>query len=422
MNFIISPEMSLLLRCARDPCPESAADGVRDASARCLDARRFARLCVYNKVAVPVLYHLEMTRAPNPGHFHHAVLPILRHRARVELRRQHRVSTLTASVAGVLCGAGVPHAFIRGQRLAARYYFHPAIRTSADVDVLVHADYLATALDSLQTAGLQPKHTGIEMEARARFKAQVVMRHPTLRVLLDVNWNLTGNSGIGRIDQDMDAVWERARLVTGSEWELSAEDTLFGLIRHVGHGHGFACSVLQCCIDVAAILRKEGHRMDWDLIGRLARESECSRVVRIFAHFFDKYYHDDTMPSLGDKLPRSGVQVGSIESRLYATFVIVPLLSCASARRGIASYVNGMLPHVGKLWALDRLKRLLRILAALIWPRPEALIIMTPYSKTRRLLLRRIQYYFVPFTVILPAVLLGTVIRLIAMPSGTATR
>ena len=89
----------------------------------------------------------------------------------------------------------------------------------------------------------------------------------------NVNWLFTGNGGIGKVSQDMDLVWGRARHVAGAEWRLSHEDEFLNLVRHLGHGHDFDTGMLQVCVDAAAMLRVCGNEMDWDYVYEQAEAS-----------------------------------------------------------------------------------------------------------------------------------------------------
>ena len=218
----------------------------------------------------------------------------------------------------------------------------------------------------------------------------------------NVNWLFTGNGGIGKVSQDMDLVWGRARHVAGAEWRLSHEDEFLNLVRHLGHGHDFDTGMLQVCVDAAAMLRVCGNEMDWDYVYEQAEASEFLRILRFFSYFFDEYYRDESMPCLGDFLPRLRASATDRECRLFSRIVLFPLLRRTSPRKAAFGVFYGNYRVAAKLWALDRFTRMLRMLAWAAWPSIHQLVMITLEYHTESFWKRRLRYYLNPLLPGLP--------------------
>ena len=101
---------------------------------------------------------------------------------------------------------GVPHRFVKGSTIAHRFYSHPGLRMSVDVDVLVPGGKLERSLDVLAAGGhvrLQPDpYPGFSR----RYAKSVTVRHDTgvevdvHRVIPDGPFGLRARS---------DGLWER---------------------------------------------------------------------------------------------------------------------------------------------------------------------------------------------------------------------
>ncbi|NIA16140.1 MAG: hypothetical protein GWP08_18925, partial [Nitrospiraceae bacterium] len=180
------------------------------------------------------------------------------------------------------------------------------------------------------------------------------------------------------------------------EWRLSPEDALLTHIRHVGHGHDFEHGFLQSCLDVAGMLRVHGDQLDWDYIRREAAQCECLRIVRFFGYFFDEYYRDDSMPVFRDTM-KDGLECASdTECRLFARYIQAPLVRRKLEGVTYDQFINGNLCFAGKIWALDRMRRLLRIMVTIVWPSRHEVTMLTEGCGIRSAGRRRLRYYLNP--------------------------
>ena len=327
------------------------------------------------------------------------------------LRHRRRVLATITLLRDTLADTDARYAFIRGIPFAERYYIRPKLRVCGDVDLVIPEADRHEVESALMAAGFRLHPCKALHDARVNYVGQTEFRHPDLRMLVDVNWLFTGNGGIGKVSQDMALVWSRARHVEGAEWRLSHEDEFLNLIRHLGHGHDFDTGMLQVCVDVAAMLRLCGSEMDWDYVYEQAEVCEFLRILRFFSYFFDEYYRDETMPHLGDFLPRLRVSATDRECRLFSRIVLLPLLRRTSPRKAAFGVFYGNYRVAAKLWALDRFTRMLRMLAWAAWPSRHQLVMITLEYHTESFWKRRLRYYLNPLLPGLPGLFVGATAR-----------
>lgn len=110
------------------------------------------------------------------------------------------------AVHDLFAGQGVPHRFVKGSAIAHRFYSHPGLRMSVDVDVLVPGGQLEHSLAVLATAEhvrLQPDpYPGFSR----RYAKSVTMRHTT-GVEVDVHRVIP--DGPFGLRAPADELWER---------------------------------------------------------------------------------------------------------------------------------------------------------------------------------------------------------------------
>jgi putative nucleotidyltransferase-like protein len=407
----LTPEADLLFLAAREGVSRGMLSAAREGVAERQDTERFVRQCRLQKTGPLVLRTLNILAEDGELGDLEEVRRALCADWRRWRRHRRRVMAAIAMVRETLAATGARYAFMRGIPFAERYYRRPQLRVCGDVDLLIPEKDRPVVEAALMEAGFRLHPCKALHEARVEYVGQTELRHPDLRMLVDVNWLFTGNGGIGDVSPDMALVWDRARQVDGAEWRLSPEDELLNHIRHLGHGHDFDTGMLQVCVDVAGMLRVCGSTMDWDYVHDQAERSECLRILRFFAHFFDTHYRDESMPRLGECMPRLSESASDRECRAFTRIVLLPLLRRRHSRRAAFGVVYGNFRIAAKLWALDRFTRMLRMLGWAAWPSKHQLTMITLEYQTESVWRRRIRYYLVPLLPGLPGLCIGVAAR-----------
>ncbi len=394
------PELALVVLSAREwGCSPVFRYGLIK---ECSDAFAFRQTCILQKVVSLVYATLSRAAVTENSRFLKTAVIYLRQDWWRWLRHRQRVLAAISVVRTTLNASDCRFLFMRGIPFAKRYYMRPRLRVCGDVDLLIPEEDRYKVESALMDAGFRLHPCKALHDARVNYVGQTEFRHPELRMLVDVNWLFTGNGGIGKVSQDMDLVWGRARHVAGAEWRLSHEDEFLNLVRHLGHGHDFDTGMLQVCVDAAAMLRVCGNEMDWDYVYEQAEASEFLRILRFFSYFFDEYYRDESMPCLGDFLPRLRASATDRECRLFSRIVLFPLLRRTSPRKAAFGVFYGNYRVAAKLWALDRFTRMLRMLAWAAWPSRHQLVMITLEYHTESFWKRRLRYYLNPLLPGLP--------------------
>jgi putative nucleotidyltransferase-like protein len=270
-----SAEAQFMLLVAREKTPEAVRGTMRTLLSRCSDAQRFHSLCRLQKVSPFVLRTLNILAEDVESTFLDEARRALHADWRRWRRHRRRVVAAIALVRETLGATDARFAFMRGIPFAERYYRRPQLRVCGDVDLLIPEEDRPVVEAALMEVGFQLHPCKALHEARVEYVGQTELRHPDLRMLVDVNWLFTGNGGIGKVSQDMATVWGRAEHVEGAEWRLSPEDELLNHIRHLGHGHDFDTGMLQVCADVAAMLRVCGPERNRE--GTRIHSNDCTK-------------------------------------------------------------------------------------------------------------------------------------------------
>ncbi len=407
----LGPETELLLLAGRERGDRPLLHAVKERMGRCSGGKGFVRQCQLQKVSPLVLRTLNTLAEDGELGGLDEAREALHADWRRWRRHRRRVMAAITLVRETLGETEARFAFMRGIPFAERYYRWPQLRVCGDVDLLIPEKDRPVVEAALMEVGFQLHPCKALHEARVEYVGQTELRHPDLRMLVDVNWLFTGNGGIGNVSPDMALVWDRAEHVEGAEWRLSPEDELLDHIRHLGHGHAFCGGVLQACADVAAMLRVCGADMDWDYVLDQAKQSECLRILRFFAHFFDTFYRDESMPRLCEYMPRLAACASHRECRAFERMVLLPLVRRRQHGRTEFEGLYANVSVVGKLWAADRFTRLLRMLGWAAWPTKHQLVMITLENQTESHWRRRLKYYLIPLLPGLPGLCAGTIIR-----------
>lgn len=415
MHTFGRPETRLMILAAREQCGDATLDAMSAVAPKCQDLDSFIWNCLGTKTYPLVLSSLRTFDGRASNAFVAEALPLLE-RAYHDYwsDRGLRVMKILRRIRQAFSAARIPFITLKGIPLARSYYRNPACRVCADVDVMIRKEHVDSALIALDEIGIHPMYAPALHHAKMKYADKAELIHGRSRIQVDVSWSEMGNAGIGRVSRDSFELWSRAKQVAPLEWRLSPEDDILMLVRHVGHGHDFDHALLQCCADVAAIMRKCASSLDWDYIERAAYDAEFLRVCQLFAHFYDVSYRDTDMLTLSERFSIRHRTATRADCRLFSRMILTPLLERRIRSRPLADIVYGNLCFAAKFWALDRKRRLCRLLVLGLHPSRDELIQLTEHHNVRSLMKRIIYYYGVVLPAALPAIIYGTIMRLLS--------
>lgn len=133
-----------------------------------------------------------------------------------------RMDDAIGKIGKALDGAGIPYILLKGAVLR-HLYPEKNLRTSCDVDVLVHEEDLDRAVGAIE------ERTGF-VKKKTRYHDVALVSAP---VCLELHFNIREN--MAGIDELLDRVWDHAVLAEGCRYELTPEYQLFHVIAHMSY-------------------------------------------------------------------------------------------------------------------------------------------------------------------------------------------
>ncbi len=306
----------------------------------------------------------------------------------------------------------LPYLFLRGKRFADRHYAQPSLRMSFDVDLLVREEDVRTVIAALLPLSYRPIEKQARREARAAYMGQVelaALKDGRFQVI-DLNWRLSGNSGIGKHSRDMEQVWSRTTALEDRERLLSAEDEFVEIIRHFTQGHDFVRHALRTCMDVRAFLRKNALRLSAEAIMAAAEESGCRRGAALFLGYYQKRYPGKLTACEEDLLKSLLKGTSAVERALFSFFVIPAALALNVARGPVPEALLRVLATAAKVCAADRYRHLLRLLRIITLPTRDELHLLGEGDSLAR---RRTTFALLSASVLVPCFCVGTMLRIV---------
>lgn len=173
--------------------------------------------------------------------------------------------------------ADIPIMLMKELHLLHTVYPEPGLRPLGDLDLLVWREDFARTQRLLHDAGYRPALRRNPYKDRYGFGYHLINRDKG--VWIDLQWNFcqrewSGESGNFR--PPIEKIWERAAAANGV-WKKSWEDLLWHLCVHA-EGHGFG-ELIQLC-DIAAVIQRCGHALDWNYL------IETTRAANTGASFY----------------------------------------------------------------------------------------------------------------------------------------
>lgn len=195
---------------------------------------------------------------------------------------------------GILSGAGIAYAALKGARLAWHAYRHPALRPMRDLDILVSPERMRETWDRLVDHGFSagPGYALPADGGLAVHKHLPALRDPASEVHVEVHSRLFEHLDAAHIGAAMsnadgllaDRVW--LALGPTKIAYLPATEALLHLIVHSAYEHHFENGP-QVLHDLAA--QMECEVIDWPRFWRLAREGGWERGCHLLLQLTEEF-------------------------------------------------------------------------------------------------------------------------------------
>lgn len=213
-------------------------------------------------------------------------LSFLRHTARNALLHEELGEILNR-----FQSAGIPAIVLKGGCLAWTVYAHIGHRPMNDLDLLVPVGQLVEATRLVRQLGYCFHREPVFADAllaspgwreRTPFHHESRLHKPPASAV-ELHWNLAAPSS--GILVDLEGLWSRSRPVTLGNLAartLAPEDLLLHLCLHATRGQPDALADgLRPFCDLAALIRSQADRLDWEAIASRARAWRVSRGVGV---------------------------------------------------------------------------------------------------------------------------------------------
>jgi hypothetical protein len=176
----------------------------------------------------------------------------------------------TAHAVAALAGAGVPTMLLKGVHLAGFVYDEPALRSMADIDLMVPRAKLATAERVFLEQGYGPLPRP-DLEEHCAWSNHLPKLEKPDAEVLEVHYAIERPTAPFAIDSD--ALWARARAVRVGglqAWALCDEDLLLHLCLHASYHHRFDRYALKGLLDVSTLVDRCADTLDWNDVAATA--------------------------------------------------------------------------------------------------------------------------------------------------------
>ena len=265
-----SPEAAFLALALRGEQPDAPA-GLVEALGNVRDWRKTAHLSLLHGISPWLLSSLA-----RPGVIQlvpEDALGMIQGYARASVVEVLALQAALEEALLALATAGVPVAVLKGPVIAERFYPDPGLRPYGDIDLLVPLERHDRVLDACARLGylVVEDHGGIggAFEGTCESPLEIKLAHQESGLRLEIHYDhlQTGLRPHGLAD-----VWARSEpwaFGPAHARALALEDLFLLLCVHLNkHGYGR----LIWFKDLDLILRREGHRLDWEWLAGASRE------------------------------------------------------------------------------------------------------------------------------------------------------
>jgi hypothetical protein len=272
-----SPELALLLACARADLPESAHETVRGLISGTLDWQLILQLAAAHRLGPLLHHHLQQSF---PGTCPAPALTQLRGAATSTLATNMHLAAELRRLTALLGRHGIACLAFKGPVLAYSVFGQLGLRPCLDLDVMIQPGDFEQTLEILAAAEYRP-HVALAPAWRKRYLtrySELAFYRSAPHTWLDLHWSLlpAGYS----FARPLESVWQRVRtvdLLGTSVTTLGAADQLLFLCLHAAK-HNWKC--LSWLVDVAETVRNQ-HDFNWPEFLASGTAHGAGRIIAI---------------------------------------------------------------------------------------------------------------------------------------------
>lgn len=255
-----TPEIKLLLCCARTQTNRELADKIEQLVQQDIDWQYFVATAQYHGI-VPLIYgQLQGVKAV-PAEVRSGLEGAYNKNAYINMSLTGEL----IKIQNLLKSQAIPMLAFKGPVLAQLAYNNIAARQFVDLDILVLSKDVAKASQLLREQGYQPQFnfTAAQEQLYVKVRSEHSFWHPGKEICVDLHWSIMPK--YFSFSPDEKTIWEscdRVSLGKNKVNTISKENLLLYLCAH-GTKHNW--SHINWICDLAELLRSHPD-IDWDLI------------------------------------------------------------------------------------------------------------------------------------------------------------
>jgi hypothetical protein len=181
----------------------------------------------------------------------------------------------TGQMVQELTARGIPVMLLKGLHLSRFVYAEPALRSMADVDIMVPRHQLAEAEEIFLDRGFGPlPRPDVAQWSRWNHHLDKLVRDGA--PVMELHWHIQRPGAPFRIE--IDGLWQRSQegVLEGAPVHLlSPEDLLLHLALHTSYQHRFKRAALKGLVDVATVIGAD-EGLDWAVVVERAAAWQAS--------------------------------------------------------------------------------------------------------------------------------------------------
>src|SRR6266550_4135301 len=272
-----TPEMQLVLGCARAQLNPAAAEEVASAAAQLLDWVKAIDLASFHRLSPVVICQVQQHAAASVPE---TVRLYLTERFRAHTIRNFELTKELLEILLLLEKSDVDALAFKGPVLSQQLYGDLSLREFLDLDILVPPSDAWTVIASLSAKGFEP-HFTLTQRQFARFQGSrfdMGLYHAARRVLVEVHWALVSPGYT--FSPAAEIAWESVQSVSIAGRSIKTFSTETQLLCNCLQQAKHNWWRLGWVMDLAALIH-QAPAMDWQQIQNRAGSFGTARMIRV---------------------------------------------------------------------------------------------------------------------------------------------
>lgn len=272
----LSPEVELLLCCARKELDEKTSQRIKELTERSINWNCLLDEANRHGMTPLLFWHFQHLHPPGIPEL---ILTRLSESFVAHSRHNLLLTDELVNLVRAFQSHNIPLVSFKGPTLAVKAYGNIALRQFGDLDVLIHVRDFAKAVDLLAARGYRPdiQLTQSQTSLFLRTQRVLVFVNETHGAILELHWGI--KPSYFHVALDEERLWERLDTLKLGETELqvlSAQDLVLYLC---AHGAKHFWERIEWLGGLGELLRNSKDPVFWNRLVESAYETQSERVL-----------------------------------------------------------------------------------------------------------------------------------------------